>query len=106
MKYEWIIQKTIHWIESHLHEEISANDIDEVTGFSKYHFHRVFQASVGMSVSEYIRRDDLQMLQVRFLIRMKELLISPSFINLSRKNLLHVHSKNYITYHQVNIEKL
>lgn len=55
MKYEWIIQKTIHWIESHLHEEISANDIDEVTGFSKYHFHRVFQASVGMSVSEYIR---------------------------------------------------
>ncbi|MFC9540808.1 helix-turn-helix domain-containing protein [Lysinibacillus sp. NPDC056959] len=55
MKYEWIIQKTIHWIESHLHEEISANDIDEITGFSKYHFHRVFQASVGMSVSEYIR---------------------------------------------------
>lgn len=55
MKYEWIIQKTIHWIELHLHEQISANDIDEVTGFSKYHFHRIFQASVGMSVSEYIR---------------------------------------------------
>lgn len=55
MKYEWIIQKTIHWIESHLHEPISANDIDEVTGFSKYHFHRVFQTSVGMSVTEYIR---------------------------------------------------
>ena len=55
MKYEWIIQKTIHWIESHLHEQISTNDIDEVTGFSKYHFHRIFQTSVGMSVSEYIR---------------------------------------------------
>lgn len=55
VKYEWIIQKTIHWIETHLHEQISANDIDEVTGFSKYHFHRIFQSSVGMSVSEYIR---------------------------------------------------
>ncbi|MGE7943893.1 helix-turn-helix domain-containing protein [Lysinibacillus xylanilyticus] len=55
MKYEWVIQKTIDWIESHLHEQISANDIDEVTGFSKYHFHRIFQTSVGMSVSEYIR---------------------------------------------------
>lgn len=55
MKYEWIIQKTIHWIESHLHEHISTKDIDEVTGFSKYHFHRIFQTSVGMSVSEYIR---------------------------------------------------
>lgn len=55
MKYEWTIQKTIHWIESHLHEQISAQDIEEVTGFSKYHFHRVFQKSVGMSVSEYIR---------------------------------------------------
>lgn len=55
MKYEWVIQKTIEWIESHLHEQISANDIDEVSGFSKYHFHRVFQTSVGMSVSEYIR---------------------------------------------------
>lgn len=55
MKYEWIIQKTIHWIESHLHERISSEAIDDVTGFSKYHFHRVFQAAVGMSISQYIR---------------------------------------------------
>ena len=55
MKNEWVIQKTIEWIESHLHEQISANDIVAVTGFSKYHFHRVFQTAVGMSVSEYIR---------------------------------------------------
>ncbi|WP_433596290.1 helix-turn-helix domain-containing protein [Lysinibacillus xylanilyticus] len=55
MKNDWLIQKTINWIESHLHEQISANDIDVVTGFSRYHFHRVFQTSVGMSVTEYIR---------------------------------------------------
>jgi len=55
LKYEWVIQKTIEWIEAHLHEQISPDDIDVVSGFSKYHFHRVFQTSVGMSVSEYIR---------------------------------------------------
>lgn len=55
MKYERVIQKTIQWIESHLHEQISTIDIYKVTGFSKFHFHRIFQTSVGMSVSEYIR---------------------------------------------------
>lgn len=55
MKNDWLIQKTINWVESHLHEQISTNDIDAVSGLSRYHFHRVFQTSVGMSVTEYIR---------------------------------------------------
>lgn len=55
MKYERVIQKTINWIESHLHEKVSANDIADVAGFSQYHFHRIFQTFVGMTVSEYIR---------------------------------------------------
>lgn len=55
MKYETVIQKTITWIEANLHEPISANDLNHISGFSKYHFHRIFQAAVGMSVSEYIR---------------------------------------------------
>lgn len=55
MKYDGIIQKTINWIKFHLHKPISANEIANISGFSKYHFHRIFQTSVGMSVSEYIR---------------------------------------------------
>lgn len=55
LNYDQIIQNTITWIESHLHEPISANDMYHISGFSKYHFHRIFQAAVGMSVSEYIR---------------------------------------------------
>ncbi|WP_044642785.1 helix-turn-helix domain-containing protein [Risungbinella massiliensis] len=55
MNYEWMTQKTIHWIESHLHEEISMEEIADVAGFSKYHFHRIFQTTVGMSVTTYIR---------------------------------------------------
>lgn len=55
MKYEGTIQLAIDWIEEHLHEEICADDIAYIAGFSKYHFHRIFQNTVGMSVSEYTR---------------------------------------------------
>nr|WP_087991799.1 AraC family transcriptional regulator [Bacillus subtilis] len=55
MYYEKAVQKTIDWIESHLHEQISSEDIVNVSGFSKFHFHRIFQKEVGMSVASYIR---------------------------------------------------
>lgn len=55
MKNEETIQVAIDWIEAHLHEEMYADGIAYVAGFSKYHFHRIFQSVVGISVSEYIR---------------------------------------------------
>lgn len=55
MPYEKTIQKAIDWIESHLHGPISADQVADIAGFSKYHFHRIFQKAIGMSVSEYIR---------------------------------------------------
>jgi AraC-like DNA-binding protein len=55
MKYEATIQKTIDWIESRLHEEITVDELSDVAGFSKFHFHRIFQSSVGMSIAAYIR---------------------------------------------------
>ncbi|MFO3789285.1 helix-turn-helix domain-containing protein [Bacillus mojavensis] len=55
MYYEKAVQQTIDWLESHLHEPISGKDIVNVSGFSKFHFHRIFQKEVGMSVVSYIR---------------------------------------------------
>ncbi|MCO4852141.1 helix-turn-helix domain-containing protein [Bacillus vallismortis] len=55
MYYEKAVQKTIDWIESNLHEQIASEDIVNVSGFSKFHFHRIFQKEVGMSVASYIR---------------------------------------------------
>ncbi|WP_211655736.1 helix-turn-helix transcriptional regulator [Planococcus alpniumensis] len=56
MNYEHFIQQSIQWIESHLHEAISANEIAAVSGFSQSHFHRIFQNTVGISAIEYIRK--------------------------------------------------
>ncbi|WP_299092596.1 AraC family transcriptional regulator [uncultured Metabacillus sp.] len=55
MSYSPIIQKTIEYIEENLHEELSLESIAQFAGFSKYHYHRIFQKEVGVTASEYIR---------------------------------------------------
>ncbi|MGX9932912.1 helix-turn-helix transcriptional regulator [Virgibacillus salarius] len=55
MKYEDVINQTITYIEEHLHELLTMEDIADWAGFSKYHFHRIFQTTVGMTITEYIR---------------------------------------------------
>ncbi len=55
MSYSPIIQKSIEYIEQHLHEELSLESVAQFAGFSKYHYHRIFQKEVGVTASEYIR---------------------------------------------------
>lgn len=55
MSCSHIIQKTIEYVENHLQEDLSLEDIAHAAGFSKFHFHRLFQKEVGLSVSEYTR---------------------------------------------------
>ncbi|WP_440961611.1 helix-turn-helix transcriptional regulator [Paenibacillus nitricinens] len=55
MSYSPIIQESIAYIETHLPEELSLESMAKFAGFSKYHYHRIFQQEVGVSVSEYIR---------------------------------------------------
>lgn len=55
-QYDFVIQRAIADIEEHLHEQLTLEDIAYKAGFSKFHFHRIFQSSLGMSVTEYIRR--------------------------------------------------
>lgn len=55
MSYSPIIQKSIEYIEVNLQEELTLEKIAQFAGFSKYHYHRIFQKEVGVTVSEYIR---------------------------------------------------
>lgn len=55
MSYSSIIQRTIQFIENNLQEELSLDSIARLAGFSKYHYHRIFQREVGVSIAEYIR---------------------------------------------------
>lgn len=53
--HEIIIKKIILYVEENLHEPLTLENIAAQSNFSKYHFHRIFQSTVGMTVTEYIR---------------------------------------------------
>jgi len=50
------ILNAIDFIEENLDEDISLNQVTEVTGFSKYHFLRIFKSISGSTLNEYIRK--------------------------------------------------
>ena len=54
---EWLtaIRKSIDYIEGHLNDSISAQDVAEQVYLSPLHFQRGFLIMTGYSVSEYIR---------------------------------------------------
>lgn len=48
------------YIENHLKEPILLDSLVNISGFSKYHFHRIFKAVVGEPLSHYINRIKLE----------------------------------------------
>lgn len=54
------LQRVVVYIERHLDEELTLEEIARVAHFSPYHFHRVFQAHYGVGLARYIRRRRMQ----------------------------------------------
>ena len=54
MNYRACIQASIDYIEEHLKDELTAEALASIAGFSVYHYSRVFHAYVGKPVMEYI----------------------------------------------------
>lgn len=55
MNYQHQLNKVIEYIGKHFDEKLSLTQLSEVACFSKYHFHRIFTASTGLSLQQYIR---------------------------------------------------
>ncbi len=56
MDYREHIEKVIDYIEENLQCEISLVDCARISGYSPYHFLRVFRAVVGLTPADYIRK--------------------------------------------------
>lgn len=56
MDYLTSVQRTINYIEEHMQDHLTLERLADVACFSPFHFHRVFQAMVGESVMEYVRK--------------------------------------------------
>lgn len=55
------LQKAIDYIEEHILERITYEDVAKQVYMSSYHFHRTFSMVTGMTANEYIRNRRLSM---------------------------------------------
>ena len=55
---DWVkaINSSIEFMENHLRDEVSVEDIAKCTHITPFHFQRTFSALTGMSPMEYLRR--------------------------------------------------
>lgn len=49
------MQRVLNYIDRHLEDDLSLAKLSAVAALSKYHFHRQFRASVGLSVHRYVQ---------------------------------------------------
>lgn len=56
MDYKTYVMQAINYIEKNLKNEITLTDCACVSGYSHYHFIRVFKEATGLTPSDYIRK--------------------------------------------------
>jgi AraC family transcriptional regulator len=54
--YHERIVRTLVFLQEHLDEELSLEQMASVAAFSHFHFHRIFRALVGETATEHVRR--------------------------------------------------
>jgi AraC family transcriptional regulator len=60
MEYNARLNRTLRFIENNLDKELGLETVSKVSGFSLYHFHRIFSAMIGETLNEYVRRIRLE----------------------------------------------
>ncbi len=56
MDPRYIIQQSLDYIEDNLQTEITAAELAQMSGFSLFHYYRLFQHATGLPVMQYILR--------------------------------------------------
>ena len=56
MDYKKVLEQAVIYIEQHLNEALSVEEVSKVTGYSYYHLNRQFIAVLGESIGNYIKK--------------------------------------------------
>lgn len=56
MEYLEAFERAIIYMESHLNEQITVHEVAKASGYSYYHFTRIFQSVLGESIGNYIQK--------------------------------------------------
>lgn len=80
------IHAAISYIEEHLHEKISAQDVSNRCGLSRYELSRVFQSAQGMNFRDYLRKKRIERAErmlAHTCARISDIALSVGFSDLS-----------------------
>ncbi len=55
-EYQQSVYRVVYYIEQHYAEELTLAELAKISGFSKYHFHRIFQGVIGENLGTFIRK--------------------------------------------------
>lgn len=55
-EYYKAINRVLKYIQEHLHENTGLKKLAEIACISPFHFHRIFKATIGESLAEYVQR--------------------------------------------------
>ncbi|MDI2586368.1 AraC family transcriptional regulator [Psychrobacillus sp. NEAU-3TGS] len=55
-----LLQQVIDYIDEHIKEEINAEELAALVGYSPYHFYRIFDKHIGYPVMNYVQKRKLQ----------------------------------------------
>jgi len=50
-----VVLEMVHWINKHIHADISSEDVTKLSGYTHWHFQKLFRAITGYTLAEYIR---------------------------------------------------
>ena len=73
------IEKVIDYIESNISNKLNLDNISEAVHYSKYHLHRLFSGTVGMTIHDYVGRRQLTE-AAKFLVFSNRPIIEIAFI--------------------------
>src|SRR4051795_12459268 len=59
-EYERRVNRVMDYVQAHLAEDLTLDKLAAVAAFSPFHFHRVFSAITGETLSDFIRRIRLE----------------------------------------------
>lgn len=107
-EYKDLIKGAVTYIEEHLDEELTTERVASYSAISMYHFHRIFQSHLGMSVTDYIRKRRLTHAAQALVMTDRAVLdiavqygfSSQEAFTRSFKRMFHLPPKRYRTYFQ------
>ena len=74
-----IVSQAIRYIEEHLHDNLDLDMVAIALHYSKYHLHRIFTKTVGLTIHDYIKRRQLTE-AAKFLALSKKPIIEIAFL--------------------------